>query len=134
MGMTQERRRHSRATYLDATWVGAKASGISFVSNLSVGGCYVHSQLVPAPREAVTIVVDFGFGETMSLRGRVVAPARPDGFGVAFIDMGDEAARRLERLLGRLTGEAPVSAGTRHERKAASSATPRLRKSTTHSS
>lgn len=132
--MTRERRRHSRATYLDATWIGAKASGISFVSNLSVGGCYVHSQVVPAPRETVTIVVDFGFDETMSLCGRVVAPARPDGFGVAFIDMGEEAAGRLERLLGRLSGEPPVNAGSRHEGKGASSLMPRNGKSTTPTS
>lgn len=120
-----ERRRHPRMPYLDARWVGAQATGASFVSDISLGGCCVHSKVVPPSRELVTIVVEFGGGEALSLRGRVVAPRRTDAFGAVFVDVNTETTARLRQLLERLAGGIPAGAGLRHGRAHVSATAPR---------
>jgi PilZ domain-containing protein len=98
-----ERRQHPRiAKRFEGTWQGASGATGCSVSDVSIGGCYVHSLPTPAVGDETIVTIDFGLGRTLSLAGQVVYVEPGMGFGFRFHDLTAEEMTRLRQRLDEL--------------------------------
>ena len=82
--MAPERRRQRRIPVrIDAYWKNCTKAGLARVSNLSLGGCRLTSNLPLKMGDYTVLTIYFGSGGSMTLEGRVVSMS-PKGFGVRF--------------------------------------------------
>jgi len=99
-----DRRQHPRLVGpFQARWQASSgAAQRCRVGDLSLGGCFVHSQTTPRPGTAVTVTIDLDGEPSAPLAGIVVHEEWSDGFALRFGTL--DAARRssLRTLMGRL--------------------------------
>ncbi|HSG01263.1 MAG TPA: PilZ domain-containing protein [Vicinamibacterales bacterium] len=72
------------------------------VGDISLGGCFIHSQTTPRAGQQVTVTVDQGDGMPVSLSGQVVYEEWSDGFALKFGSMNATQLGALKELMGRL--------------------------------
>jgi PilZ domain len=98
-----EHRRHPRiARPLEASWLAASGEITSRVSDISLGGCFFQSLVMPSAGDHTMISVRFTEAESMSFQSEVVYAERGIGFAVRFIDLSDEDRTRLQRIIEEL--------------------------------
>ena len=96
-----KRQNYRYAGPFEARWSGL-AGGNGRLTDISEGGCFVESTVMPALGELVLIATRFGArAPVLGLRGRVVYVSAPIGFGVRF-DLRPEALAALRAALSGL--------------------------------
>ena len=107
----QERRTHPRAGPFDGAWSGASGGSGVRISDLSEGGCFVESLIVPPLNDRVTVMLALGSADDTRVTGHVTTTDPGIGFGVQFTEL--ETAQRSvirEAVQHVLSGESAVTA------------------------
>jgi hypothetical protein len=95
-----ERRRFPRhVRSFEGAWRGASGGAGCQIADISWGGCFVESAATPSRGEhtELTLLLD---GESITLRGRVVAVFRGVGFSVRFDGLTGRSFAALYPVLG----------------------------------
>ena len=69
------------------------------VSDLSLGGCFVDSIVAVSAGEELTVSLRISDAEWLALRGVIVYTFPNTGFGVQFLDLGQEETSLLEHAI-----------------------------------
>lgn len=98
--MADERRSHPRLVLrVPCSWAGQSGTPDSYLTDLSLDGCYVDCRTVPAVGQALDIVVTPDEGVPLLLSGTVVSATRNLGFGLQFRELSDTARTRIAALI-----------------------------------
>ena len=99
-----DRRKHPRLVGpFQARWQARSgAAQRCRVGDLSLGGCFVHSQKTPTPGTAVTVTIDLDGEPSPPLSGIVVHEEWSDGFALRFGALDAARLSSLKNLMGRL--------------------------------
>ncbi len=91
----QERRTHPRAGPFDGTWSGTSgASGVR-ISDVSEGGCFVESLVVPPLDEPVAVMLALPLGGELRVDGHVTTVDPGIGFAVQFGELRTEQRTKI---------------------------------------
>jgi hypothetical protein len=108
----QERRTHRRAGPFEGAWSGASGSSGVRIADLSEGGCFVESLIVPAQHDREMVTLALTPSSEISAEGHVTKVDPGIGFGVQFTDLGREQRTTIrEAIRDMLSGDGGV-AGT----------------------
>jgi hypothetical protein len=95
----QERRTHPRAGPFDGAWSGASGGSVVRISDLSEGGCFVESLIVPPLNDRVTVMLALGSADDTCVTGHVTTTEPGIGFGVQLVNSrrhsGGSSARQF---------------------------------------
>jgi hypothetical protein len=91
-----ERRAHPRVKGPFEGWWDGAGTKAGRVTDLSVGGCFVESLLLPNPGQVVTVSIAVGGGQ-INLPAQVLYGEATHGFAVKFVDMPDGIANLLKK-------------------------------------
>ena len=86
----QERRTHRRAGPFEGAWSGASGSSGVRIADLSEGGRFVESLIVPAQQDRVMVTLALSPSSEISAEGYVTKVDPGIGFGVQFTDLQRE--------------------------------------------
>ena len=86
----QERRTHRRAGPFEGAWSGVSGSSGVRIADLSEGGRFVESLIVPAQQDRVMVTLALSPSSEISAEGYVTKVDPGIGFGVQFTDLQRE--------------------------------------------
>ena len=99
--MADERRSHPRSAFrIPCSWAGQSGSPDSYLTDLSVDGCYIDCRTVPALGQALEVTATPDDGTPLPLAGVVVSATRNLGFGLQFRDLPEATRTRIAAMLG----------------------------------
>lgn len=87
---------------LDGEWEGASGHRVGRIGDISAGGCFVESLLLPAVGERVRVRVRLPGGAEIDALGEVAYLAMGMGFGLRFLDLTPDQQARLREAMLRL--------------------------------
>ena len=106
----QERRTHRRAGPFEGAWSGASGSSGVWVADLSEGGCFVESLIVPAQHDRVMVTLSLTPSSEISAEGNVTKVEPGIGFGVQFTDLnGEQRTEIRDAVRDMLSGDVGVA-------------------------
>jgi hypothetical protein len=106
----QERRTHRRAGPFEGAWSGASGSSGVRIADLSEGGCFVESLIVPAQHDRVMVTLSLTLSSEISAEGHVTKVEPGIGFGVQFTDLQREQRTAIrEAVQDMLSGDGGVA-------------------------
>jgi len=98
--MADERRSHPRSAFrVPCAWAGQSGSPDSYLTDLSLDGCYIDCRTVPAVGQVLEVTATPGDGTPLLLTGTVVSATRNLGFGLQFRDLPDATRTRIAAML-----------------------------------
>jgi hypothetical protein len=97
--MDERRSKPRLSVHLDAVWHGGEERHSARVTDLSEGGCYLDTVGEVMVGEIVAFRVLLPGDDWLYLEGEVRHHRHGLGFGVQFVDMNEEQAKNLQRLL-----------------------------------
>ena len=102
--VNQERRRFQRlGKPFDGNWRGASGGAVCRITDLSLGGCFVHALAMPTPGEETHVTINFGLEMSMIFVGTVMYVEPNIGFAVKFRGLTEEHAEAISRLIEALS-------------------------------
>ena|ERR1700752_2305500 len=99
MGDSDRRRDKRWDVCLDAVWDSRGGNFTARVTDLSEGGCYIDSLNQPNVGEILILKLQLPNGDGLMLTGEVAHQMAPLGFGLRFIELGEEQPSKLRSLL-----------------------------------
>jgi len=98
--MTDDRRAEDRvSTNLPARWDGLSGIHDAHVQDISLGGCFVNTDVHVDTTEHVSLEIRLPSGEWLPLRGEVTSTQPGIGFGLLFSFLTDEEEIALRRII-----------------------------------
>jgi len=97
--MDERRSKPRLSVHLDAEWHGAEERHSAQITDLSEGGCYLDTVGEVLAGEIVAFRVLLPDDDWLYLEGEVRHHRHGRGFGVQFVELNEEQARNLARLL-----------------------------------
>jgi hypothetical protein len=98
--MTDDRRAEERVdTNLPARWDGLSGIHDAHVQDISLGGCFVNTDVRVEVKEHVSLEIQLPSGEWLPLRGEVASAQPGIGFGLLFTFLTDEEEIALRRII-----------------------------------
>ena len=95
-----EKRKHERKQFFaEAALEFSSGKYQARISEISLGGCYVDSIASVVEREAISLTIAIGSGESQQFAGEVAYVLPGFGFGVRFTDLTEEKTSFLQKLL-----------------------------------
>jgi hypothetical protein len=98
-GNGRERREDERAAVsIEAWWEGLSGRHLARVSDISMGGCFIETVILPAVGDVVVFAIMRPKAGWLELRGTVVSVDPAAGFSVTYTFLTDEEQQELKRL------------------------------------
>src|SRR6185436_13825582 len=101
--MIEKRQQPRVAISLPVLWESATDKYQGCTSDISRGGCFIHTSGSAAVGEVLNFKLQLPTGELMDLRGEVRWQRAGFGFGVKFQGLSDESQKQVATLVGART-------------------------------